>query len=75
MIVTVIVDDKMSEFSADSYDIKIMPDADTYGNGFIDLTKVYPKENVISYLASMLCKHNRPLRFWFSSLSISFISA
>lgn len=66
MIATIINKDKMFEFSVDNYDISIIPDAKRYGNGYIDLFKVYPKENVLAYLSSMICKHDRPLRFWFS---------
>lgn len=66
MIATIINKDKMFEFSVDNYDISIMPDAKQYGNGYIDLFKAYPKENVLAYLISMICKHNKSLRFWFS---------
>lgn len=51
---------------ADNYTVKLMPTFDDFGNGYIDLGKVYPKKEKLDYQVSMLCKHDREFRFWFN---------
>jgi len=61
------------EFNADQYDIHIIPDYKKYGNGCIDISKIYPKAIDLEYcseLLSMDCR-SRPHRFWFGKRNTS----
>lgn len=66
MKISINVNNTIFNINSDNYDIKIMPDYERYGNGYIELNKVWYKDTKLAYLSTMLCKHPRPFRFWFS---------
>lgn len=61
------------EFNADQYDVHIVPGYKKYGNGWIDISKIYPKMIDLEYCAELLsidCK-SRPHKFWFGNRKTS----
>ena len=61
------------EFNADQYDVGISPDYKKYGNGRIDISKIYPKVINLEYCAELLSIDHRlrPHRFWFGNRNTS----
>lgn len=61
------------EFNADQYDVHIIPDYKTYGNGIIDISKIYPQIIYLDYCEELLSidYRVRPHRFWFGNRNTS----
>ena len=66
MKVSIDVQNKHWDLISDSYETKLNADWKTYSDGYVDVWKVYPKQQMLEYAASILCIHPRPFRFWFN---------